>query len=347
MSAPKFLFLPVSSAEGCGEYMRSLIIADAIMDKWPDAVIHFAISQHASYSKDCPYYTHVLEDTPTKLVDVVNELISNFKPSVVIFDASGRKVQMQHAKSVGAKVIFISQHRRKRARGMKIGRAKVTDSHWVAQPEFVIGPISWLDRKKLQWIRSAEPIVIGSVFSAPDPIRKNTLLEKYGLLDQSYILFNAGSGGHQTVKGFTADTFWSEAERVASKTGLKCVMVFGPNYPSPIPTSDSVISIKSLENKDFICLLEGAKGSVLGGGDTLLQAISLRKPVVAIAVSKDQPKRIKACQKLDFVFSCSIDDEISTTTIKMLESVENSDSTSFCESDGLSLVIKDLSRLLA
>ncbi|MGS0682196.1 hypothetical protein ACVBIL_13645 [Shewanella sp. 125m-7] len=345
--APKILFLPVSSAEGCGEYMRSLIIADAVMEKWPNAIIQFAISQEASYATECPYFTHILKYTPTKLVKEVNALISELKPSVVIFDASGRQVQMKHAKSIGAKVIFISQHKRKRARGMKISRARVTDSHWVAQPEFVIGPISWLDKKKLKFIGCSEPIVIGSIFTAPDPVRKVALLEGYNLEEQGYILFNAGSGGHQAETGLAADIFWDEAEKVATNTGLKCVMVFGPNYPKALPKSDAVVAIKTLDNRDFICLLDGAKVAVLGGGDTLLQAVSLNKPTIAIAVSKDQPKRIQACEQLDFVFSSSLDDKIAMLTTGMLESLKHTAQCPYGESNGLDIVIKELSRLLA
>ncbi|MCL1147771.1 hypothetical protein L2747_17330 [Shewanella marinintestina] len=347
LSAPKFLFLPVSSAEGCGEYMRSLIIADGIMDKWPNATIQFAISQEASYATECPYFTHILKDTPTKLVDEVNALVSDFKPDVVVFDASGRKAQMQHAKTIGAKVVFISQHKRKRARGMKIGRAKVTDSHWVAQPEFVIGPISWLDKQKLQWTKCAEPIVIGSVFTAPDLIRKNELLTMYGLQNQDYILFNAGSGGHKAATEFAADVFWTEANKVAQQTGMKCVMVFGSNYPYALPTSDSVITIKSLANQDFISLLEGAKIAVLSGGDTLLQAISLVKPVVAVAVSKDQPKRIKICVKHNLVVSSQLNENISEKTMMLLNADNLPALPALVPSNGLELALKELSRLLA
>ncbi len=344
--APKLLFLPVSSAEGCGEYMRSLIIADAVMEKWPNAIIQFAISQEAFYAKECPYFTHILKDTPTKLVKEVNGLISELQPDAVIFDASGRQVQMKHAKSIGAKVIFISQHKRKRARGMKISRARVTDSHWVAQPEFVIGPINWFQKKKLEYIGCNEPVFIGSVFATPESKRKVALIESYALEEQGYILFNAGSGGHQAESGLAADIFWREAQKVAAKTALKCVMVFGPNYPKALPKSDAVVAIKTLDNRDFICLLDGAKVAVLGGGDTLLQAVSLNKPTVAIAVSKDQPKRIQACEQLDFIFSSPLDESISTTTFDAIELTNRSRSSLYQEPSGLTIAIKELSRLL-
>ncbi len=45
--APKFLFVPVSCEEGIGEYMRSTIVADEIMQRWPGAQIEFVLNSRA------------------------------------------------------------------------------------------------------------------------------------------------------------------------------------------------------------------------------------------------------------------------------------------------------------
>ena len=39
---------------------------------------------------------------------------------------------MKAARSVGAIVVFISQHAKKRAKGLKLNRAGLIDTHWVA-----------------------------------------------------------------------------------------------------------------------------------------------------------------------------------------------------------------------
>ena len=65
-----------------------------------------------------------LIQSPTKEIAAVNALMAQQRPDLVVFDASGRQAQLQMAYKLGAKVIFISQHRRKRSRGMKVGRAE-------------------------------------------------------------------------------------------------------------------------------------------------------------------------------------------------------------------------------
>ncbi|GIU14906.1 hypothetical protein TUM4445_30220 [Shewanella sp. MBTL60-112-B2] len=276
--------------------MRSLIVANEVKRRWPDATIQFILSRHAPYASTCPYPAALLDDTPTKDIKAVNDFMSFFQPDFVIFDASGRRSQLTHANKLGAKVIFISQHKRKRSRGMKILRARVTDSHWVVQPEFVIGPISWLDRLKLRLIEKPEPTVTGPIFVNPNPKNQATLLGKYGLTAGEFILLNAGSGGHANRRGFIVEEFALAAANMYRATKLPCVIVYGPNYPDSMTEAEGVIAINELEHGAFIDLLDAAKVAVLSGGDTLLQAIALKKPTLSVAVSKDQHHRLKVCE---------------------------------------------------
>ncbi|GIU22783.1 hypothetical protein [Shewanella sp. MBTL60-007] len=297
LGSPKFLFVPVSSAEGVGEYMRSLIIADEVKRRWPNATIQFILSRQAPYALTCPYPAALLDDTPTKNIKAVNDFISFFLPDFVIFDASGRRSQLTHANKLGAKVIFLSQHKRKRRRGMKILRARVTDSHWVVQPEFVIGPISWLDRFKLRLIDKPEPTITGPIFVNPNLDSQVTLLSKYGLSVGGFILLNAGSGGHTNSRGYIVEEFAQAAANIYQATQIPCVIVYGPNYPNAMFSAEGVTAIKELEHGELIDLLDAAKIAVLSGGDTLLQAIALKKPTLSVAVSKDQNYRLKVCEE--------------------------------------------------
>jgi len=302
--APKFLFVPVSGVEGIGEYMRSIIIAKAVLKKWPSATIEFILNKHAPYAADCPFTSHLLDDTPTNKVSEVNQIVSTFKPDVVIFDASGRKSQLQHAYQLGAKVVFISQHKRKRRRGMKIGRARSTHLHWVAQPKFVLGEISLINKIKLALIKRSEPQFIGPVFCQPIEEEIDVILAQYGLVKGEFTLFNAGSGGHKVANRLAADIFVEAASDCYQKTGVRSIMVLGPNYPAATPEVDGVIIVKQVDNQEFINLLMAAKFAVLGGGDTLLQGIALKRPMLTCPVSKDQPARIKSCADIGLVQSC-------------------------------------------
>ncbi|MCG9697978.1 hypothetical protein [Shewanella sp. Isolate11] len=349
--APRFLFVPVSCEEGIGEYMRSTIIADAIIKHWPEAKVEFVLNSHTLYAKDCPYPAHLVDDTPTKRVKEVNDLVSLLKPDMVIFDAAGRKAQLKHAHRNGAKVVFISQHRRKRARGMKIERALVTDSHWVVQPEFVIGDVTAFDKFKLNLFKCDLPIFTGSVFARPDVQIQQALLQKYQLQANSYLLYSAGSGGHLFDDELAADRFAKVAEANFLNTGIVSVMVFGPNYTKPLPELQGVIAIKQLSSFDFINLLVGAKGAVLSGGDTLLQAIALKVPTLTVSVSKDQPSRIKRCLARGLVISCEPTVEQMTIEVERLTQADVSaqliqQMASEGEANGLDICMAEINRLL-
>ncbi|WP_299569562.1 hypothetical protein [uncultured Shewanella sp.] len=316
----KFLFVPVSSSEGMGEYMRSLTIANEVKQRWPDANIQFIISRQAPYAFTCPFPVALLNDTPTKNIKAVNDFISFFTPDFVFFDASGRRSQLAHANKLGAKVIFISQHKRKRSKGMKLLRARVTDNHWVVQPEFIIGTVSPLDRLKLKFINKPEPTVIGSVFANPVAHRQSELLKRLSLVANNFILFNAGSGGHQNRQGHCIEEFAMAAARIYQKTKIPCVVIFGPSYPKAMSEFEGVINIKELIHVDFMDLLDASKAAVLSGGDTLLQAIALRKPTVSAAVAKDQNYRIRLCQERGLtVWSSVTANEITSRLLTLIQ----------------------------
>ncbi len=349
---PKFLFVPVSTPEGIGEYMRSKIIADEVMNRWPNAKIDFVLNRHVSYIGDCPYSTHLVDDTPTKKINEVNQLITELKPDVVIFDAAGRKAQLKHAHRMGAKVIFISQHRRKRSRGMKLERALVTDSHWVVQPKFIIGDISRFDKFKLDLIKREHPIFTGSIFTSPTSELQQALYDKYEIKQGKYLLYSAGSGGHYLKNELAADLFAQVAKTVYQKSGISSLIVFGPNYPKHVPEIEGVQSISHLDSSEFINLLSGAKAAVLSGGDTLMQSIALKIPTLAVAISKDQLQRIDRCVAANIILACgSGQQEMLTQTHKLIdvESLNNLQDrmASLKDEGGLDIGMSEIARLLA
>ncbi|MCL1111228.1 hypothetical protein L2719_16965 [Shewanella schlegeliana] len=331
--------------------MRSLIIANGVKNHWPDAVIHFALSKHAPYAQSCPFNTFILEDSATKQVKAVNNIISELKPDIVVFDASGRKAQLKHAHKVGAKVIFISQHKKKRSRGLKIGRSLVTDSHWVVQPEFAIAPLSLFERFKLWLIGKPLPLVTGPIFTNPSAMEKNKLLTEYNLVDEPFILFSAGSGGHKCSYGYAADLFLDVAVDTKRRHGIKPVVVLGDNYPKELPNIEGVICIRSLDNADFINLVSSAKAAVLSGGGTLLQAVAMHIPTLAIAVAKDQPPRVKACLEREVILSTSLNYDEMCKGVSALLAPETlarlMNKTKQMKSvNGLEVCITDITRLL-
>lgn len=297
----RVLFIPVSSPEGIGEYTRSLILAQSLAN---EAEIQFILNRHAPYSASCPFPTTLLDHSPTKDIAGVNQVMSDFRPDVVVFDASGRHQQLQHAKRLGAKVIFLSQHKRKRNRGMRIRRARYTDVHLVVQPHYLLPPIPWWRRQLLNHFGHSHPQYVGAIFDEPNVEHRANLLAAMGLETGNYLLFSAGSGAHQLNDELAVEQLWREAKLCQQQLNMPCVVVFGSNYPGEIPASTpEVKSVAQLPTKHFVELLSGAHAAVLSGGDTLIQAIALRVPSLAIAVSKDQPHRIAACAQRGLVLA--------------------------------------------
>lgn len=302
----KILFIPVSSPKGIGEYMRSRILADAFAKHWPGSDIRFMLSKRAPYTQSCPYQTKLTDRSPTLHNDIVNGYISEFKPDLVIFDASGRRSQLKHAKREGATTIFIAQHDRKIRKGMRLSRLINTDLFWIAQPEFTVSPIRAFDRLKLRLLNKQPPRHLGCFFAIPTEQEIATTLNKYQLEKNNYIFVSAGSGAHFVSDNSSAALRFHNATE-ASCLPLKKVQVWGDNFTQEIPKSDHDINIKSLKNSEFIALLMHSKIALINGGDTLLQALALKKKFLAIPVSADQPHRINSALKAKAEFATSAD----------------------------------------
>jgi len=309
MKTPSILFIPVSSPSGSGEYYRSLILAEEFKKIYPSADIHFILNRYVCYADSCPFPTHLSKHSATKDTPKVKQVIKELRPDLVIFDCSGRASQFKYAKSMGCKVIFLSQHRKKRARGLKLSRMFYYDLHWVVQPDYTIPPLSWMEKLKLKFARKNVPQNIGAILPKIVSNNDSSLLQEYGVVENEYFLFSAGSGNHLKNGELIADIFYRAALSFANKTKIPCVMVFGINYPHKLPDNSSVTCIHHLPYSEFSQLLISAKGRVISAGDTLLQTIELRKPSVAVAVTKDQPARLSACTSMELVIDAKPEEE--------------------------------------
>ncbi|MDC2889513.1 hypothetical protein [Psychrosphaera algicola] len=147
--------------------MRSNIIASHFKSLHSDVDIHFVLSEQAPYKHDCQFPVHLTPSSPTNCTDEVNQIIDKLKPDIVIFDAAGRGQQMKHAMNTGAKVVFISQHPKKRAKGLMLSRLPFITQHWIAQPEFAMPALSIWERVKLALYRKPLPIYLGCLYQQP------------------------------------------------------------------------------------------------------------------------------------------------------------------------------------
>lgn len=308
MSNKRLLFIPVSSPEGIGEYMRTLQLAQSLKAEFGEQLdIHFILNKHTAYAQSCPFSSLLLNQSATKENTQVCQFIENYRPDVVLFDCAGRAEQMKAAKKVGAKVVFISQHAKKRAKGLKLNRAGLIDIHWVVQPDYCIDPLSWYEKLKLSLLPLAYPTNVGPFTVFASAQQKSDALIRYNLKEKEFFVVNAGSGGH-TVNGKNcADIYFQAGLVIAKQTGLKGVVIFGPNYTKSIPETDELICLANLQGKEFLALLSQAKVALLSAGDTLLQAIALQTPTIACAISKDQNERVSRCAATGVVKQAKLD----------------------------------------
>ena len=107
------------------------------------------------------------------------------------------------------------------------------------------------------------------------------------------------------------------------KTGNKCVVIFGSNYPNELPDDSDIQCLLFVSSQEFLVLLNQAKGRVIGAGGTLLQSIELAKPSVSIAVSKDQPSRLEDCMSKNYTIGASLDANDICSCIEKLSETQN------------------------
>lgn len=321
--------------------MRSLIIAQALSAKWPGLDIQFVLNKHAPSAASCPFPHHLLNQSATKEKAAVNQLLQQLKPDLVIFDCSGRASQARQAKKLGAKVVFISQHQKKRAKGFALGRLPALDAHWITQFKFVDGDLSALERFKLRLFKKDPPIFTGPVFSTP----ALQLPEAFAHLSgKSYSVWAAGGGGHQVQGKSATEEFYLAAQQVATPE-QPAILVSGTNFTQELPDTASVRVVKSLPNVDLMTLLNQAALVVSGGGDMMGQAIVLGKNIVAVPVAKDQPDRVLACAAQGLIYPATL---ASADIVAQCQKAQRTPLTAAYPAEpGLQLVLSDIARLLA
>lgn len=341
MSQPKVLFIPVSSPQGIGEYMRSLVIAQALQAEYPEMDIQFILNKHAPTAASCPFRTHLLNNSATKEKAAVNQLLEQLKPDLVIFDCSGRASQAQKAKRLGAKVIFISQHKKKRAKGFALRRLAALDAHWITQFKFVDGDLTAFERFKLRLLHKPAPLFTGPVFAMPSaelPAAWQSLRGK------TYSLWAAGGGGHQ-VNGVSATELFYQAALEVASPAQPALVVTGGNFSGELASTETVTVLKSLPNQQLMTLIAHAGLVVSGGGDMMGQAIVLGKTVVAVPVAKDQPDRVFACAAEGLIYPATLAKADIVAQCRKAWLKPLTPSQQFAP--GLQLALADIRRLLA
>jgi ADP-heptose:LPS heptosyltransferase len=301
------LFVPVSGPRGMGEYARSVALATAAIQRWPQLQIHFAVSEQAPYAADTPFPKTLLPSSPTFHNHEMAELIRAFHPTLVVFDNAGRTAQLRAALHEGARVIYVSSRARQRRRGFRLRWMRMINEHWIAYPEFIAGRLSLFERMKLSVL--GRPVVrfLDAVLPPRDASVGATMMRRFDVTFGDYVLVVPG-GGTDHPGAENAPQIIAEAARRIAERGLPTVLV-GVAPPGALsrPPPHALHVAPRMPMAQLAELMRGARLIISNGGDTLLQAISAARPCIAVPIAGDQSHRIARCESRGLAIASRLD----------------------------------------
>ncbi len=284
-----------------GEYARSLAIARAASEHWPQADIRFLLSEQAAYAASVPFRATLLPSSPTfHSPEVIREL-QEFRPHVVIFDNAGRTAQLRAAARVGARIVYVSARARQRGKAFRLSWMRLIDEHWIAYPEFIAGSLGLWERLKLRMLRRPVvrylDVILARASSAGPPVP-----EAAG----TYALLVPGGGtGHPGARDAVAQ-FRSAACALAA-AGTPTIFVGPPSDENAGNCAPAKLRcMPPVPQSELLELMRSARIVIANGGSTLLQGIACGCACVAVPIAGDQRERIDACVKAQVTRASSL-----------------------------------------
>lgn len=312
MSAPaaRFLFAPASGPRGSGEYYRCLALARAIAGQCPQAVVDFVLHREARVERDDRFGYHELSATPARAGDEVIGVIEQRRPAVAVFDCSGRVAQFRAAQQLGARIAWISNRPRKRRKGFRPRQLRWTDLQIIVDSVSPAPHLHRYERARLKRFSNVGVELVGAIVPEPDDAALSPELRR--LADnEPFVLLVAGGGGYARGGRPVPEIFHDAAQRLRQASGLRAVVVMGPQYRGDIKSDPDVVVIPSLPTTALGALLARARLAVIGAGNMLSsQALAAGLPLVLTATGgRDQPRRIRKLKKRDDVSAARLDAE--------------------------------------
>jgi UDP:flavonoid glycosyltransferase YjiC (YdhE family) len=304
ITAPRFLFVPVSGPHGMGEYARAVQIAQALAARWPKAQIHFALSREAPYEFDAAFNCTLLPSSPTFHSPEVIALIEQMRPHVVIFDNAGRTAQLRAAQRIGARVVYVSARARQRRKAFRLRWMSLIDEHWLAYPELLAGPLNAVEKLKLRWMGRPLLRYLDVMLPAPDPRAAAAVLQRLGLTSKSYVLLVPGGGtGHPGARD-APQVFAAAAHDLAARGVITVLVASANGEEMPVPAA--LQTLPRLPLIELTALMRQARLVIANGGSTLLQAIACHAPCIGVSIAKDQAKRVRQCAEAGLALAATL-----------------------------------------
>ncbi len=294
--APRLLFLPVSGPYGMGEYARSLAIASAASERWPQAEIRFMLSRQAPYAAGAPFGVTLLPSSPTFHSAEVIAQLQQFRPHVVIFDNAGRTAQLRAAQRAASRIVYISARARQRGKAFRWRWMRMIDEHWIAYPRIIAGDLNSLERLKLRLLRRPVvrylDVILARAAPAAHPLQADGP-------PKSYVLLVPGGGtGHPGARDAVAHFFG--AARTLAMSGVETLIVApAADQAGAAAPVAGLRCLAPMSQPQLMSLMRGARLVIANGGSTLLQAIACGCACIGVPIAGDQKQRIAACVAAD------------------------------------------------
>ena len=297
-----FLFVPVSGPEGAGEYHRALALAEGAHKRWPDAPVQFVLHRDAPYAGRCPFPCTLLDDSPTRDVRRVLNVIAEQRPDVVIFDSAGRVSQLRAAAKVGAVRVYVSSRPKTRWKGFKLSRLPVLDEHWLVSPEFLGQGLGRWERFKLWLYPRVRVRFLATFFDRPGPAVRAGLLQRLKLTDGNYVLCCPGGGG-QFAGLKSGPVVYAAVAHAIAAAGVPVLLV-----GASAAAGSGIIACAALPNAELMAAAAGARLCVINGGSLLIQCLAQSAACLAAPIAADQDARVAGCARLGVARTCAFDE---------------------------------------
>ena len=294
-----------------GEFARSGAIARAVLERWPQARVHFLLSGQAPYAAKTAFPATLLPSSPTFHTAAVIEFLRSWRPSVVIFDNAGRSAQIRAARELGARVVYISSRRRQRRKAFRLSWMRALDEHWIAYPKFIAGDLGPLERLKQKLLGGPAvrylDVILGrdaGAGGAPDARAASdarsaadapTAVDARTAADDVLVIPGGGTG--HPGAGNALGQFL-EAARALAAAGLATTFI-GPATSEPGRANLRILG--SLPQPALAARMRRARLVIVNGGSTLLQAIACGAACIAAPIAGDQLERIRRCARAGVV----------------------------------------------
>jgi ADP-heptose:LPS heptosyltransferase len=283
-----------------GEYARSLAIARAAGERWPQAQIRFLVSRAAPYAASVPFDAILLPSSPTyHSAEVIGQL-QQFRPHVVIFDNAGRTAQLRAAHRLASRIVFISARARQRGKAFRWRWMGMIDEHWIAYPRFIAGALNPLERLKLRLLRRPAVRYLDVILprdaqaaGSPRPA------------DPYVLLVPGGGTGHPGAHDAVAQ--FASAARTLAMSGIETLLVGAAvaQDSAGVPVA-RLQCLATLGQPQLMTLMRGARLVIANGGSTLLQGIACGCACIGVPIAADQRQRIAACVAADVARSSKL-----------------------------------------